>query len=171
MSDEWLTYSEIGARLGLNPEAARTRVRRAGWRTQPGNDGRTRVLVPDRALQNPVDRPGQDRPNGTRDLTGLVDLLTAAEARISRLERQVEAERVRVDESRSEADGLRAELTIVQACLTAQTDRADEVGLRAEAAENQAQELRQAFEDLQATDSARRSARLPTRLLAALRRR
>ena len=54
MPEEWLTYREIGARLGLNVEAVRTRVRRAGWRTQPGNDGRARVLVPDRVFVEPV---------------------------------------------------------------------------------------------------------------------
>ena len=103
MPEEWLTYREIGARLGLNVEAVRTRVRRAGWRTQPGNDGRTRVLVPVEVLVEPVstDEAGvNDQVNKTRDLTGLVALLTAAEARVSRLERQVEAERDRVNEAR-----------------------------------------------------------------------
>src|SRR6202012_946903 len=98
MPEEWLTYREIGARLGLNVEAVRTRVRRAGWRTQPGNDGRTRVLVPDRAVVGPVrpdDEEVNERINGTEELTGLVALLTAAEARISRLEGQLEAERDR----------------------------------------------------------------------------
>ena len=43
----WLTYAQAGERLGLSPEAVRHRARRSGWRTQPGNDGRTLVLVPD----------------------------------------------------------------------------------------------------------------------------
>jgi hypothetical protein len=144
MPDQWLSYAEIGARLGLNAEAARTRVRRAGWRTQPGNDGRTRVLVPDQALQTPADNPGQDRPNGTGSLTGLVELLTAAEARSSRLEKQLDAERVRVDEARTRADSLRAELTVVQAGLAAQTNRADEADRRAQEAQQTAEALRQA---------------------------
>ena len=81
MPEEWLTYREIGARLGLNVEAVRTRVRRAGWRTQPGNDGRTLVLVSDQAFVEPVSeggRPLNERLNKTGDLTGLVALLTAA---------------------------------------------------------------------------------------------
>jgi predicted RNase H-like nuclease (RuvC/YqgF family) len=133
MPEEWLTYREIGARLGLNVEAVRTRVRRAGWRTQPGNDGRTRVLVPVEVLVEPVstDEAGaNDQVNKTRDLTGLVALLTAAEARVSWLERQVEAERDRVNEARSEVDRLRAEVTD----LTAQTDRAKQVSAEAEQA-------------------------------------
>jgi len=92
MPEEWLTYREIGARLSLNVEAVRTRVRRAGWRTQPGNDGRTRVLVPDHVLVEPVTGPVfgiSEGINRTGDVAGLVVLLTAAEARISRLEVQV----------------------------------------------------------------------------------
>jgi len=42
-----MTYARIGERFGLGAEAARGRVRRLGWRTQPGNDGRTLALVPD----------------------------------------------------------------------------------------------------------------------------
>jgi chromosome segregation ATPase len=142
MPEEWLTYREIGARLGLTVEAVRTRVRRAGWRTQPGNDGRTRVLVSDQVFVEPVraDQEGvNDRVNKTGDLTRLVTLLTAAEARVSRLEGQLEAERDRVNEARSEAARLRVEV----AELTARTDRAeqalDSAESRADAAEARAQ--------------------------------
>jgi hypothetical protein len=133
MPEEWLTYREIGARLGLNVEAVRTRVRRAGWRTQPGNDGRTRVLVPDRVFVESVGRDDgevNDQVNKTGDLTGLVMLLTAAEARISRLEKQLEAEYDRVNEARSEADRLRGAVGE----LTAQTDRAKQASTEAEQA-------------------------------------
>jgi hypothetical protein len=57
MPEGWLTHREIGARLGLNVETVRT-VRRAGWRTQPDNDGRTRVLVPDEVFVEPVKEDG-----------------------------------------------------------------------------------------------------------------
>jgi hypothetical protein len=43
----WLTYAQAGERFGMSPEAARQRARRMRWRTQPGNDGPTLVLVPD----------------------------------------------------------------------------------------------------------------------------
>ena len=141
MSEEWLTYREIGARLGLNVEAVRTRVRRAGWRTQPGNDGRTRVLIPDRAFVDPVrpDDEGVNRQvNWTGDLTGLVALLTAAEARISRLERQLEAERDRANEAQTKAAGLRVEV----ARLTAQIDRAEQASTVTDAAHREASEAR-----------------------------
>jgi chromosome segregation ATPase len=141
MPEEWLTYREIGARLGLNVEAVRTRVRRAGWRTQPGNDGRARVLVPDRVFVEPVGQDA-DRENKTGDQTGLVALLTAAEARISRLEKQMEAERDRVNEARSEADRLRVEVTD----LTARAERAEQVSTVTDAARQQAQERAEAAE-------------------------
>jgi hypothetical protein len=35
------------SRLGVSAEAARRRATRAQWARQPGNDGRTRVLLPD----------------------------------------------------------------------------------------------------------------------------
>ena len=151
MPEEWLTYREIGARLGLNVEAVRTRVRRAGWRTQPGNDGRARVLVPDRAFVEPVGQSSDrvnDGVNKTGDLSGLVALLTAAEARISRLEKQVEAERNRVNEARSEVDLLRGEVTD----LTARADRAEQASTLADTARQEA---------VQATAALRRADRRP----------
>jgi hypothetical protein len=169
MPDEWLTYSEIGARLGLNAEAARTRARRAGWRTQPGNDGRTRVLVPDRALQHPVDKPGQDRANETDRLTGLVELLTAAEVRVSRLEQQLEAERVRVDEARTEAGHLRAELMVAQADLSDRTVQVDEARSERDQARADAQAARDEAEQLRQADAARRARGRWARLRAAWR--
>ena len=165
MPEEWLTYREIGARLGLNVEAVRTRVRRAGWRTQPGNDGRARVLVPDRAFVEPVGQSSDrvnDGVNKTGDLSGLVALLTAAEARISRLEKQVEAERDRVNEARSEVDRLRGEVTD----LTARADRAEQASTLADAAR---QEAVQATEALRRADADRKARGLLARLRAAWR--
>jgi chromosome segregation ATPase len=146
MPEEWLTYREIGARLGLNVEAVRTRVRRAGWRTQAGNDGRARVLVPDRVFVEPVVDPvseDADRVNRTGDLPGLVTLLTAAEARISRLEKQLEAEHDRVNEARSEADRLRGEVTD----LTARADRAEQTSTAADAARQEAEQAADALRE------------------------
>ena len=46
---DWLTYAQAGERFGVSAEAVRLRARRLGWRTQPCNDGRTLVLVPEDA--------------------------------------------------------------------------------------------------------------------------
>jgi len=150
MSEEWMTYREIGARLGINVEAVRTRVRRAGWRTQPGNDGRTRVLVPDRVLVEPVtpeEEGVNERVNRTGDVTGLVALLTAAEARVTRLEGQLQAERDRVNEARSEVNRLRSEV----ADQTARADRAEQASTTARA---EARDALQAADDLRRRESA-----------------
>ena len=44
---EWLTYEQAAVRFGVTPEAARRRAIRGKWARMPGNDGRTRVRVPD----------------------------------------------------------------------------------------------------------------------------
>ena len=53
---EWLTYAQAGARFGMSADAVRMRARRLGWRTQPGNDGRALVLVPDDIEVQPRER-------------------------------------------------------------------------------------------------------------------
>ena len=45
----WLTWQQAGDRFGLSPDAVRMRARRLGWRTQPGNEGRTLVEIPEDA--------------------------------------------------------------------------------------------------------------------------
>jgi hypothetical protein len=47
MDAEWLTYRELGEKLGVSLEAARRRALRGKWQKAPSNDGRTRVRVPD----------------------------------------------------------------------------------------------------------------------------
>ena len=47
MDGSWLTYQDLGVRLGVTPEAAKRRATRAKWARMPGNDGRARVRVPD----------------------------------------------------------------------------------------------------------------------------
>src|SRR3954467_11749192 len=56
----WLTYVELGDRLGITPDAARQKAIRGHWRKQRGNDGKARVLVEAEVPQRPV----QTHPNG-----------------------------------------------------------------------------------------------------------
>jgi hypothetical protein len=44
-SASWLRPVEAATRLGITPDAVRTRVRRGTLEARPGNDGRLRVLV------------------------------------------------------------------------------------------------------------------------------
>src|SRR4051794_22797972 len=65
MPERWLTYQQMGELFGMSPEAARQRARRLGWRTQPGNDGRTLVLVPPETDVQPRSRPAVQTPDQT----------------------------------------------------------------------------------------------------------
>ena len=69
MPGEWLTYAQAGARFGLSADAIRMRAHRLGWRTQPGNDGRTLVQVPEDAAVKPRARSAEQSPEReTEDL-------------------------------------------------------------------------------------------------------
>jgi hypothetical protein len=163
---EWLTYAQIRDRYALgSAEAARTRVRRLGWRTMPGNDGRTLVLVPEAADLRPGgahavlpvgDRADDDTEDRAVTVT-LTGLLTEMTARADRAEQ-------RTDEAngRAEAALALAERTLAQladateradrtaALLTATTERAagaeaarDQARAEAERARETAELLRQ----------------------------
>ena len=53
-----LTYAELGELLGIEPESAKRRAVRHGWRRVPGNEGRTLVAVPRTALPERSFVPG-----------------------------------------------------------------------------------------------------------------
>ena len=186
----WLTYQQIGERFGLGTEAARTRVRRAGWRTQPGNDGRTLALVPDDAELRPAgDRasgPAGDRETD-RDETALTDLLTGAltalEDAVSVLREQLDAANARADAERARADrsdaavaGERSRSDVLRSRLDemiearAEADRAiAEERLRADAAHTTAHAAQQAAEELRRADEARKARGLLAQLRSAWR--
>jgi hypothetical protein len=70
MDGQWLSYEEAAVRLGCTPEAARRRAIRGKWARMPGNDGRTRVRVPD-------DRRPQGAPPVRPDDSALLHALEA----------------------------------------------------------------------------------------------
>ena len=53
-----LTYAELGELLGIEPESAKRRAVRHGWRRVPGNEGRTLVAVPRTVLPEHPRVPG-----------------------------------------------------------------------------------------------------------------
>ena len=171
MPDTWHTWAEAGERFGLSPDAIRMRARRLGWRTTPGNDGRTRVLVPEDAEVQPRARAPEaspDRASEQRSEFGrLLDLLSTAEERTERAEnraniaeRRADLAEQRADQAQVRADAAQARADQAEAALAAERGRADTLrdqidGLRAElgtvhatasAAGNAAAELRQAEE-------------------------
>jgi hypothetical protein len=69
VSPMWLTYVELGKRLGITPDAARQKAIRGRWRKQKGNDGKARVLVEPEVLQIAVQT--QPPTNHTDDHTDI----------------------------------------------------------------------------------------------------
>src|SRR6516165_8021050 len=80
LDGQWMTYGEAAVRLGVTPEAVRRRAFRSKWSRQPGNDGRTRVRVPD-------DAPVTRSPTALPDTPALV---LALEAHIATLKTDIE---------------------------------------------------------------------------------
>jgi hypothetical protein len=79
MDGVWTTYNEAAARLGVTPEAVRRRAIRNKWARQPGNDGKTRVLVPNEAHPPSTPHVAPDAP-----------LVSALEAHIATLKTDIE---------------------------------------------------------------------------------
>lgn len=104
MAEEWLTYAQMGERLGLSTEAARQKAKRLGLRRQTANDGKAQVLVdvedvrtttPPRKEKEP-EQQAEDPPVDPR-------LWEALDAHIASLKELLAREQAR-------ADGLQARL-------------------------------------------------------------
>lgn len=88
----WLTYQEAAEKFGISSEAVRQRARRFRWRTQPGNDGKVKVLVPgDFAVQSrkrPTVRPDVQTGGQPPDNEALSGLFTFFRAEIDQVQRR-----------------------------------------------------------------------------------
>jgi hypothetical protein len=131
MPEQWLTYAAAGRLLGTSVEAARQRARRLGWRTQPGNDGRTLVLVPDQPDVHPVGQPPVHpyiAPSASpTEMEALRELATAMREQLAKAETQAERERQdRQAERERHAEESRAErerLEQARAALAVERER------------------------------------------------
>jgi hypothetical protein len=116
-----LTYAEMAEALKITPESANRLARRKRWQRAKGNDGRTRVAVPEEALVrqdsppvSPTDSPMDSPPD---------KLIKALEAHVETLKAQLAAAEARIDKQADEmvaydtayADGLTAERAKVEA--------------------------------------------------------
>jgi hypothetical protein len=127
MAEEWLTYLELGERLGITASAARMHARRRGWQRRAPNaiGGQAHVLVPEAVDIHPrapvVQRThdaqmlrqanglnGADRANNDQ----VHEALCAAVAAFSDA---LAAERERVERAEQRIDQLFAELTDARA--------------------------------------------------------
>jgi len=170
MAEEWFTYSNLGARLGISPEAVRQKAIRHRWRRQTANDGKAMVLVdvadvnvtPRKPKEDTADgRPtAEEPPADTRTIAALDEHIATLRAILAKAEAATERERERADRERDRADQERGRVDAEREradSLFAQVeglvaDRAEKVAAKvgAEAErdrlEAQVQELRTAIE-------------------------
>lgn len=159
MPDRWMTYEQAGELFALSSEAIRKRSRRLGWRTQAGNEGRTLILVPDRAELRPPGRqaghppgpPAGDQPDGpaaelVAELRRRAEAAEAqagtAEARARQLAGELASQHERAgraegerDVVQAEAAALRAEAARLREAMVAERERANAALARAMEAE------------------------------------
>jgi chromosome segregation ATPase len=132
MAGEWLTYAKAGERFGLSADAVRMRAHRLGWRMQPGNDGRTLVLVPDDVAVQPRVRSAERSPEhlgeGSPEQIDDAVRFAAAESRTMLAEQRAEQAEQRADQAEKQADAADSDRRAADA-------RADAVAARADAAD------------------------------------
>ena len=136
---EWLTYAQAGERFGLSAAAVRMRARRLGWRMQPGNDGRTLILVPDDAAIEPRTRPHTQSPARSderspaqdAEIARLMTLLTAADARVEKADQRAELAEKRAEQAENRSDSAEMDRRAADARADAAIARADAAEARA----------------------------------------
>ena len=145
MAGEWLTYAQMGERFGLSADAVRMRAHRLGWRTQPGNDGRTLVLVPEDAAVQPRarsgTRSGERAPEGSPEQIEDGARSAAAEGRAMLAEQRAEQAEQRADQAEKRAG-------VADSDRRAAETRADAADADRRAAEARADALRERIEGL-----------------------
>jgi hypothetical protein len=114
----WLTKAELARVRRISVASADRLIRRQGWRRQPGNDGRVRVLVPsdwikpgagnptDRESQNPTDIL-QNPTDNVPDPTDIARYIVAFEAALTVLR---EAHASEIATLHGVIDGLRSSI-------------------------------------------------------------
>jgi hypothetical protein len=115
-----LTYRELGERLGIEPDSARARARRRGWRVMLDNHGVARVHVPPGELPNEPPTRGARTVNG-QDTGGYMQgALAELAARLTHALDEVREERARGAASQARE----VEMRIAHARMEAEGDAA-----------------------------------------------
>jgi hypothetical protein len=129
MAEEWLTYSELGERLGVSAEAARQKAIRLRLRRQTANDGKAQVLVDVEDVRasstprKPKDQTADDSPTADeqasdeRALAALDAHIATLKEMVAKAEALAERERARADDERGRAKAERARADQLQTRL------------------------------------------------------
>jgi len=121
LDGQWMTYGEAAVRLGVTPEAVRRRAFRSKWSRQPGNDGRTRVRVPDHA---PVTRSPTALPDTPALVLALEAHIATLKTDIERLTAELAGERAGRQVDQEQAAARQADQEQQLAAARAAADRA-----------------------------------------------
>jgi len=164
MAEQWLTYTELGERIGITPEAARCRASRLRLRRQIGNDGKARVAVDlDEISLNPpktpADRPVTDRtpgrsPADDQAVTGSLaekDTAQVTEAfreQVALLKEQLTKADAAAEQRRAEAEREREHVAELTADLRKLVERMAEAERTAAQAEQARTEMEKAKAEL-----------------------
>ena len=121
---EWLSYSELAARRGIDRDSASRLAVRHRWRRRKGNDGRARVLVP-AAYLSPAepDSPPDNQPDSPPDVSPRH--VAALEAAIAALESAHKAMLEALELERSRATAIESRAAEREAATQARADRAE----------------------------------------------
>jgi chromosome segregation ATPase len=157
MSDDggdikWLTYAELGQARGISTASATRLAFRRKWRRQGGNNRIVRVAVPaDEA------NPQKDIIHDNMETKGDTKrLISALEAAVSTLQKQLGRENARADAAETARDALYVQLAQAEPKTGAERDRAEAAGVQTEQLKRV---LREAEARLTAGDQARTEAR------------
>jgi hypothetical protein len=121
-----LTYAELAEALKITPASANKLARRRRWPRVPGNDGKTRVNVPEDALvrrDSPPDSPPDVHPVSPQDVpqpSPPDNLIKALEAHVATLLSQLAAAEARL----GAADAREAQNVADLAAERARTEKA-----------------------------------------------
>ncbi|ACA21213.1 hypothetical protein M446_6980 (plasmid) [Methylobacterium sp. 4-46] len=140
MAEEWFTYSALGERLGISPEAARQKAIRNHWPRRAGNDGKAQVRVdieeviastiprkpreeePSDACPTPEALPVEP-PSDARTFAALEEHIATLKAMAAKAEEIAERERQRADQEGVRADAERARADAERARANELVDR------------------------------------------------
>jgi hypothetical protein len=121
----WMSYDEMADVMRLTRDSAKVLARRKRWPRRPGNDGRTRIGVPEEEIaarsnpendrgnnpeNDPENDPESDRPVLAQELLELRVLNARLEERVEGLNRLLKEAHCRRDALQAERTALRQEL-------------------------------------------------------------
>ena len=110
---EWVSLEELARRRSINPASAARLARRKHWRTQPGNDGQVRVLIPSEA-----GRPRDNLMDAVSALRLAGEAYKAAEdafrGQLSAVEARAERAERRAEKAEGALEALRREIEAEQ---------------------------------------------------------